>query len=50
MHASVPEPVAIARVTVALLVVTTSPELSSTFTTGWVPSVVPLVPAEGWVV
>ena len=50
VHASVPDPVATARVTGAELVVTTSPEASSTLTTGWVLNAVPLVALEGWVV
>src|ERR1039458_5558033 len=50
VHASVPAPVAIASVTDAELVVSTSPEESSIFTTGWTPSVAPPVDAVGCVV
>jgi hypothetical protein len=49
VHARVPDPVAIARVTEAALDVTTSPEASSTLTTGWVLKAVPPVALDGWV-
>ena len=50
VHASVPVPVAIARVTGAADAVTTSPEESSTVATGWVVSAMPPVEAIGCVV
>ena len=45
-----PAPVAIAAVRIPAAVVTTFPPESSTVTTGWVESSVPLVAPPGWVV
>jgi hypothetical protein len=50
VHARVPVPDAIASVTAAVLVVTTSPEESSILATGWVVSVTPPVEFDGCVV
>jgi len=47
VHTSVPDPEAIVKVTDAALVVTTSPEESSTLTTGWVLKAVPPVELDG---